>query len=183
VTPEQYQAALDGLGIRFTAIQTRQLISPDDPRSELRSSIEMREGLILAGWAQGARVLEIGTGLGVSTVCLAHEATEVVTVDPDPWVRSALCLPSHVLQLECFEQVQGPFDFAFIDGLHDRASVTQDIQNCLQIVKFGGHIAFHDVNQPEVRDAVGAFPWLSREAMSTIGQLTRCGVPFREEAR
>lgn len=37
-------------------------------------------------------------------------------------------------------------DFAFIDGGHTEATVTSDYQNYSQLVRKGGLVAFHDVN-------------------------------------
>jgi hypothetical protein len=66
---------------------------PEDPGeayyggSPKRLSVTDEEAEILAKLATGMTVLELGTGLGVSTKALASTAKSVITVDPDPWVR------------------------------------------------------------------------------------------------
>jgi hypothetical protein len=64
---------------------------PDDPGEPIfmtpRISITDDEGEILYILSKGKDVLEIGTGLGVSTCWLADNAHKVVSVDIDPWVQ------------------------------------------------------------------------------------------------
>jgi hypothetical protein len=48
----------------------------------------------------------------------------------------------------------GYFDCVFIDGSHDRASVTVDLRAWLPKVRQGGIIAGHDINQSGVRLAL-----------------------------
>lgn len=48
----------------------------------------------------------------------------------------------------------GTVDFVFVDGGHDYASVTQDLNAWLPKLKPNGHIAGHDFLHPPVRDAV-----------------------------
>jgi predicted O-methyltransferase YrrM len=182
MTPQEFGALVESIGIPFIpdidVTKEIQFQCATDPSKNDRASITQNEGRYLASWAAGLRVLEIGTGLGVSTVCLASTAKEVMTIDPSEWVRAALKLPANVVQLASFDEVHGgEFDMAFIDGLHDKRSVMRDIVDCLQVVKYGGSIAFHDLSHGTVQDAVKAFAWGSREEMDTTGKLTRCWVP------
>lgn len=181
MTDAEFMDAVCSLGVELVPPpapgQDAQYQATEDPRRSERSSVTLQEGLILAEWADCKRVLEIGTGLGISTVCLADTAIEVVTVDPDEWVHRSLTLPPNVVRLSSIDQVEGEFDMAFIDGLHDIESVRQDIVRCLGFVRPGGTIAFHDVCQSEVSSAVGEVPWSSRETCATVGHLTLCGVP------
>jgi len=148
-----------------------------DPTASHRGSVTIGECVILAEWADGKSVLEIGTGVGVSTVCMASTATTVATVDPDEWVRSNLVLPPNVSRFASIDEVGGTFDFAFIDGLHDTDSVTADIIECRKRVKPGGFIGLHDMGQIGVIAAVGLFEWASRKEYATLGTLTFCEVP------
>lgn len=62
---------------------------PGEPTTGVpRVSIADDEVELLASLVAGKRVLEIGTGLGVSARAMASTATEVVTVDIDPWVHA-----------------------------------------------------------------------------------------------
>ena len=55
--------------------------------------------------------------------------------------------------------LEGEFDFVFIDGAHDRDSVTADIAKALDVLSPGGLIAFHDygTTDPGVITAVNEF--------------------------
>jgi SAM-dependent methyltransferase len=48
----------------------------------------------------------------------------------------------------------GPVDVVFIDGAHDYDSVKRDIQNCLPLLKPGGLLCGHDMNELGVQKAV-----------------------------
>ena len=173
-----FDAAIRTLGIRLERSRHGQWIGMDDPGGHtVRQSITAPEGVYLAEWASGQRVLEIGTGLGVSTVCLASTALSVVTIDPDPWVLRSLTLPANVTQRASLDGVTGPFDFAFIDGLHDCDSVCRDIEDCLARLTPKGRLAFHDTHHEGVGVALTRYRWRSRERMRTLGNLTLCERP------
>ena len=42
----------------------------------------------------------------------------------------------------------GEYDIAFIDGAHEYEPVKRDIERCLDVLKPGGVLAFHDYNHP-----------------------------------
>ena len=69
---EEIIAALNTLGISLDPKpvigDNGQMSCPDDPDRAERSSVTIEEYRILAEWAVGKNVLEIGTGLGVATV-------------------------------------------------------------------------------------------------------------------
>lgn len=183
MTTEQFQEAILSLGIALTPDPSHdgecQWRGRDDPNSNERGSVTRNEGLILSSLAKGKRVVEIGTGVGVSTVCLAHEAVEVATVDPDDWVNAAVQLPLNVTRFKHSDQLSekypaAHFDLAFIDGLHDCKSVTSDILACLYSVRPGGLIAFHDGHWDEVKEAFNSFEWVSTVVHNTVGSLTVC---------
>ena len=181
MTDAEFMDAMCSLGIELVPSPApghdAQYQCSSDPASPKRASVTRTEGQLLASWADCKRVLEIGTGLGVSTVCLAHSAIEVVTVDPDEWVHENVRLPSAVVRLRSIDEVDGEFDMAFVDGLHGYDEVKSDIVRCLSLVPAGGTIAFHDITQADVEKAVQEFPWAWWRQEGTIGLLTLCGVP------
>lgn len=124
-------------------------ISPDDPGERIpgigRVSITDAEGELLAWFARGCAVLEIGTGLGVSTRWLASTASSVVTTDIAPWVQETIwpTLPTNVRGLERHE-VEGPFDLAFIDGGHLPEEFADDMELVERVVGPPGLIVAHD---------------------------------------
>jgi len=182
MTPEEFVVAVNATGLKLEPRpginDDCQYQSPWDPTRHERSSITREEGLILAKWASGKRILEIGTGLGISTVCLAYQADCVITVDPSEWVRWALDLPWNVRKCASIDEVSGemPFDGVFIDGLHGYDDVVRDITHALAFVKVGGEIGFHDLGQEEVIRAVDLFKWGARRRFPTVGVLTFCEV-------
>ena len=148
----------------------------DDPDPGARMSVTNQEALILAEIATGKRVLEIGTGLGVSTVAMAVTAKFIVSVDPEPWVQQSVKMPENGIIVSTVEEAHGPFDMVFVDGLHDYASVRDDVTAALARVNPGALIVFHDINQPDVARAVDSFRWANRRQHSTVGLLTECEV-------
>lgn len=160
------------LGIPLDRIGNGQYTSSAD--SKKRGAISMEEGRILGGIVMGADVLEIGTGLGVSTLCLAQTARRLATVDPDPWVHERLSLPQMVERYLTIEDVEGFFQVVFIDGEHDAESVRRDIRDARKRLSPGGLIAFHDTNQDPVLTAIGEFSWRCRLIYPTAGRLMVC---------
>lgn len=125
---------------------------------------------MLSGLALGRTVLEIGTGLGVSTRALAETASRVFTVDVDPWVAEAIApsLPANVT----FLRETGEFpatarcSMAFIDGLHKTEAVVQDVRFALARLERPGLLVFHDGRMAPVQEGIrrsgldlsGAYP-------------------------
>lgn len=125
--------------------------SPDDPgewgpESSPRVSITDTEGDLLAYLARGQKVLEIGTGLGVSTRYLARNQSVVVTVDPSEWVRESVWphLPDNVVTCADRALLAPGFDMAFIDGDHHREAFEEDVRLCERVVRKGGLLVAHD---------------------------------------
>jgi predicted O-methyltransferase YrrM len=122
-----------------TALNVRELqngsyVCDDDPgepgTGEPRISITDEEGKLLGFLCAGKRVLEIGTGLGVSTDFLACHAAKVVTVDVDPWVHTNIWPGLHKA-VQCVaerDEVEGIFDVVFIDARHTTRDTRHDIQ-------------------------------------------------------
>jgi hypothetical protein len=134
-------------------------IKSDFP-SEVPGWLTHREGLALEELSRGKRVLEIGSYCGRSTVCIGRVAQSVTCIDyfdgratPEPTStfdtfkdsldrygiaeKVKTCHPECVIPLP-------KYDFAFIDGAHDRASVEADIKKATAVLNDGGLLAFHD---------------------------------------
>lgn len=130
-----------------------------------RLSVTAVEAEILAAFVVGRTVLEIGTGLGVSTRALARTAKTVVTVDIDPWVQDTIWpdLPGNVVPSPVVPTGK-KFDAAFIDGDHSAEAVLEDFYAVAPLVRRGGVILAHDTGAPVVRAALPALPgwqWLT----------------------
>lgn len=134
------------------------------------------EGFELAKLAKGKTVLEIGSYMGRSTVCLARAAAAVTAVDyfdgrgtgrPTETLGTFLeNLNRHNVTNKV--EVRHPdddlqpdyYDLAFIDGAHDHESVLADIDKCLVALKPDGLLVFHDFASgvdPGVTRAVNEF--------------------------
>lgn len=134
---------------------------------EIPSAVTVPESLALAELAVGKNVLECGAHYGYSTVLLASVAEHLTSVD---WHRgddhaghcdSLGIYTGNLARYAVTEKVttvvgrfedelpkmikEGlQFDGAFLDGMHDEASVSRDLILILQLVKPGGFVAFHD---------------------------------------
>lgn len=130
---------------------------PGEPgHGHKRWSINLMEARLLSEMFRGQSVLEIGTGLGVSTDKLASTAKIVHTVDIDEWVETNIVptLPKNVVFYKDISKVPEGLDGAFIDGLHTFEQCTRDIKDARRIVKKGGLIVFHDLNIDQVKSAI-----------------------------
>lgn len=138
----------------------------------------------VAGAADGARFVELGTDLGRSTACMAVEIIrsgkqiDFVTIDlfADAQ-REAWCRPNLASLVErgavrivkgdsadsASAYLDGSVDLVFVDAAHDTASVVRDITAWLPKVKPGGIIAGDDLWWPDgapdgVKRLSGDFP-------------------------
>ena len=129
---------------------------PGEPQGGKRWSINSVEARVLSELFRNLRVLEIGTGLGVSTKGIAKTALEVHTVDIDEWVEKTVApeLPENCKFYRDVTRVPRPLDAAFIDGLHTKEQCSKDIVITRKIVKKGGIIVFHDTHIQDVYDAI-----------------------------
>lgn len=133
------------------------LADPGEPGTNApRLSINDVEGRILSELVRGLSVLEIGTGLGVSTKWMAKTAAGVYTVDIDPWVQEHVfpTMPGNVICLGSLPQLDRCFAAAFVDGCHDYESVRKDIVTGRLYVKRGGLLIFHDLYIEGVKRAI-----------------------------
>lgn len=154
---EQLKLAKDGGFVRDG--------DPGEPSTHKpRVSIAPEEAKILAAFAFDQTVLEIGTGLGVSTRALASTAACVYTADIDDWVKrtvwpelmesdegSWICFLDDVTELDPWVDVT----VVFIDGDHDTTAVKKDIAFATNLLfERGGVILVHDCNYENVQDAL-----------------------------
>lgn len=134
----------------------------------------------LCSFAEGNRVLELGSYRGHTTARLAKVAAAVWSVDHhrgDDWVGHTPTLLSHIAHLDAqgvrdrvvlvvgdFREVRhglslAVFDLVIVDGAHDSESVARDIELAVDCCAPGGVIAVHDYGRGEVtqatRDALG----------------------------
>jgi len=146
--------------------------SPDDPGESCypnavpRHSVTKQEAKLLMEFAEGKKVLEIGTGLGISTRAMAAKAKEVVSVDIDDWCHQHE-FPANVRLMK--EVPDEEFDFAFIDGDHRYEAVKADIARTRAKV-----IALHDCDHPDVVRALVDSDLKVIKAYPTVCQLTIC---------
>ena len=144
-------------------LQNGSMVEESDPgepsTGQPRISITPVEGKLLHFLARDRNVLEIGTGLGVSTTWLAGSATSVLTIDIDPWVQNnvwpKLNLPCTQFRKSRLHLVPG-YDMVFIDGAHDTNSVEDDLAFAAMMCPRGVIVA-HDWRIPEVRKALEMF--------------------------
>jgi Methyltransferase domain len=126
------------------------------------------EGRALARLAAGKRVLEIGSYLGLSTICMAQTAAHVTAVDtfdgrgtPEPRDTFEEFL-GHLRRFGVGDRVlplvgttesrrhdlePGSYGLVFVDGAHDPNNVRLDIAAAREAVAPDGLVAFHDYRQ------------------------------------
>ena len=131
--------------------------------------LTLPEAELLWRAAAGRAVLELGTGRGRSAVCLGQSARRAVSVDvadqgeAAEWARrygvaDRVAFARGDAAAAC-RGLDGPFDLAFVDTLHDAASVERDVAAALPLLAPGGLLAFHDYPDPgwpDVRRVVDA---------------------------
>ena len=141
---------------------------------------------LLAEWARGKLILELGTYLGRSTVAMARTAKHVVTVDHftgsplENWyeqpgdylaqtrenlhrygvARSVTVIATDMLNLAGWLKPRA-FDGVLVDGAHDFASVDRDSVLALAAVRDYRGVVWDDFNDwwPDVLTAVKTVAW------------------------
>jgi len=135
------------------------------------------------------KVLEIGTGVGQSTLAFAEamndqERGEVVTIDIDPCEKAKDLISTNTLSPyvtfitadSLSLQWDGPLDLLFIDGLHTYDQVDKELSKYAWNVRQGGCIVLHDVYNPAhpgVRDAAMNF-YMTNEDVFTKYEFFHC---------
>lgn len=131
---------------------------------------------------RGRRVLEIGTGTGMSAAGMAACAASVVTMDIDPWVRDTIA--PHLAGVADFRfgreavREDEKFDFIFIDGLHQRDSVISDMRWSLEHLDRPGMIVLHDITDPEVQQGLESVGIEPKDVAVIHTECGLCIVPY-----
>jgi hypothetical protein len=176
-------ALLDELKLSDLGLQSRVDALLDAPAELL-----LPERLLLYALVRGlrpARCLEIGSHFGGSTTIIVGALDDVgagvlVCVDPNPLVpvelwsgiaHRATMVRGHspAALVEARADVDGDFDFVFIDGDHTRPGVVQDVEGVLDFAAPGAHLLFHDSHYFDVSAAID--DCVARHA----GRLVDCG--------
>lgn len=146
-------------------------IDPGEPGcGKPRISITNDEGEFLESMAAGCFVLEIGTGLGISTRYLARHAELVYTIDCDAWVQKHVFPTLDDLGNVCHsatipDDLDG-VDLGFIDGCHHPDEIQKDITRIRPYILAGGSLVFHDANVESIRElfrAAGVVRYIASE--------------------
>jgi predicted O-methyltransferase YrrM len=163
------------------------IMPADRGRPAISTSITADEAAALARLAAGRDVLEIGSAYGFSAVVMALAgARHVTAVDPHTWLVSQDVMAANLAAAGVADMVtvvrgqspgaldgRGPFGLVFIDGDHDAAAVTADVEAARKVLASGGVLAVHDYGEdcccPGVRVALEAlFPGGPSELAGTL---------------
>ena len=155
---------------------------PGEPCSGVpRRSVTEAEAEWIANLCIDKIVLEIGTGTGYSTQCIADVADCVVTIDPDPWVHGNVwpILSGNVIPISGANlTLSRIFEVVFIDGDHALESIMSDIALARSCVKSEGVIIFHDYKIADVAMAIEASGLFIHEILESV-----CGVACTREVK
>jgi len=157
------------------------------PPEAIPGGVTVAEGKCLWELAAGRDVLELGTGAGRATVCLAQQARRVVTVDvadqaeAGEWARrygvaDRVEFRRGDVTAVCAE-LGDRFGLVFVDTESDAASVTRDVEAVLPRLEPGGLVAFHDYPdpaRPEVRRVADGYA--GRLGWKRVAQVGYLGV-------
>jgi protein-L-isoaspartate O-methyltransferase len=137
------------------------------PPEAIEGGLTVGEGQHLWHTAAGRAVLELGTGRGRATVCLAQAST-VLSIEAADQSEAAEWVRRYGLagRVE-FLRSDGPspgrpttgqkFDLALVGGAHDADGMDRDLEAALRAVRPGGSLAVHgypDPSRPNVRRLV-----------------------------
>jgi predicted O-methyltransferase YrrM len=182
---------LETLKLPDTGLDTRLKTLLDAPAELL-----LVERLLLYSLVRGlrpSRCLEIGTHFGGAAVVLSGGLDDgsggrLICVDPKPQVppeiwaglshnTTLIASPSPAALAEASALAGGRFDFAFIDGDHQREAVVQDIEGVLAVAAPGCHLVFHDAHFWKV--AAGIDDCLARHAgrLFDVGMISSLATP------
>src|SRR3990167_1950696 len=112
-------------------------------------------------------VLELGYDFGYTTEALACTGANVVGVDDwseykdgKPTTVERLSRYPNVTLLECDAldylkgQIDGAFDFIFVDDGHDLEHVQSEMVELKRVVRLGGIVVFHDPLINRIKEAI-----------------------------
>lgn len=145
--------------------------------ARIQGFITIPEAISLYWMSYGkGRVVEIGSLMGKSTVCLMYGGNHVTTIDHhrgSPELEGLIPEDTESIvrhNLRKFKNIdiavgrsrdvakkwdrKDGIDFLFIDGCHDYLNAMHDLTNWSNFVNIGGLIAIHDYNFDDVRRAV-----------------------------
>ena len=143
---------------------------------QVHSPVCPEQAEVLAGLAKGKRVLEIGTGSGVSTRAMAKTAIHVATFDVSQRVRDMVwpTLPKNVMPYdrrhEGLQQGGTGFGLVFIDGDHSYPAVVADINEAAPLMSRYGIWVFHDMQQENSIKAVTEHQFCFRMLNKVVGE-------------
>ena len=162
-------------------------LPPAEGAQPVSTSLTPNEAAALAGLATGRDVVEVGSAFGFSACVMALAGAKHVTaVDPHAWLNSHEAMAANLAAAGVADLVTvvrgsspgalaglGPFGLAFIDGDHDAAAVTADVEAARKLLASGGVLACHDLGEdcccPGVRWALDAlFPDGPSEHVDTL---------------
>lgn len=150
------------------------------------TALTEKEMMRLIVLAQSARVIELGSWYGASTLALASSAHSVHSIDwhqGDEHAGYGDTLHQYLYNVATCHNVfshigrfadvlpamrRGYFELAFIDGQHDSLSVTEDFKLVKPTLVKGAVVAFHDYGRYEVQDAVDALFGKPDELVDTL---------------
>jgi predicted O-methyltransferase YrrM len=116
------------------------------------------------------RVLEIGTGLGYSTLCLAADGASVQTIERDPMHAELATrnLEAHGVAaevvvgkaLDVVPQLEGPYDLVFCDA--DPVGYEQLLDHNHRVLRSGGLLANANLFLAQFADDISGLEELAR---------------------
>jgi hypothetical protein len=140
------------------------------PPEEVPGWLSVEEGRLLWEQSAGRRVLDLGTGLGRATVCLAQQARQVVTIDSqDQSEAREWCRRYQVHDRVAFHQgeiehiaprLEARFDLIHVGTEPDESSVRRAVETVLPLSARDGLFAFPhypDPAWPQVRRVVDEY--------------------------
>jgi hypothetical protein len=156
------------------------------PPEAIPGDLDVDEGRLLWEHAAGRHVLEVGTGAGRATVCLAQQARQVVTMDGgDPseaeeWCRRYRICDRVVFHRGEIEQIaphlQRRFDLISVNGTPNQRGLRRDLDAVLPLLATDGLLAFSnypDPHYPEIRRVVDEYAvrlgWIRRAQDDFLG--------------
>lgn len=166
---------------KLTRLECGVYVRDDDPGEPgthaQRWSVNDAEGELLGAFCKDKTVLEIGTGLGVSTDYLAKYARRVYTYDVDQWVVDNIYPTLNAPNVTCLKSIEdAPMcDVAFIDGLHTTEQVEQDTLCVIPKLQGNWTILYHDAKIASVRNGARRVfnKWTVLNTFAGVGLVTK----------